>query len=162
MNVKKGIPFLILMLYYFTASIYGQNGIPASGGNSSGSGGTVSYSIGQLFFNTHTGSNGTSTQGVQQPYEISVVIGIEESNGIILNFSAFPNPTHDALTLKINNYNKSDLSYQLFDLKGNILEFKNIKGGEAIIYMGTYTPGIYFARVVRKNLEIKIFKIIKN
>lgn len=162
MNNKRGILFLIIILIYFPTSIWSQNGIPSSGGDFSGTGGSVSFSIGQLFFNTYSGSNGTLSEGVQQPYEISVVIGIEEAYGITLDFLAFPNPTHDALTVKVNNYNTTDLSYQLFDIKGNIIEFKEINENDAIIYMGLYTPGIYFVRVLCKNSEIKLFKIIKN
>lgn len=35
-----------------------QNAIPASGGNASGSGDSVSYSIGQVDYTTNTGTSG--------------------------------------------------------------------------------------------------------
>jgi hypothetical protein len=47
-----------------------QEAIPASGGNGSGNGGSVSYSIGQVVDATYTGLSGSVAQGVQQPYEI--------------------------------------------------------------------------------------------
>jgi len=47
-----------------------QETIPASGGKASGSGGTASYSFGQVVYTTYTGTNGLVAQGVQQPFEI--------------------------------------------------------------------------------------------
>ena len=55
-----------------------------TGGNASGSGGTVTYSVGQIVYATNTGTNGSVAQGVQQTYEISIVLGIED-NSIKLN-----------------------------------------------------------------------------
>ena len=50
-----------------------QESVSASGGEASGSGGSVSYSVGQLFYRIHTGTTGSVAEGVQQPYEISVI-----------------------------------------------------------------------------------------
>ena len=79
-----------------------QETVPATGGNASGSGGSASYSIGQMVYTTNTGTNGSVAQGVQQPYEISVITGIEEAKGISLNCSAYPNPTIEFITLKVD------------------------------------------------------------
>ena len=53
------------MSIFATHLMYSQETIPASGGAAIGSGGTSSYSVGQLVYTTNTGS-GTVTQGVQQ------------------------------------------------------------------------------------------------
>lgn len=44
-----------------------QESLNASGSEATGTGGTVSYSVGQVFYSTQTGSNGTLSEGVQQP-----------------------------------------------------------------------------------------------
>lgn len=59
----------ILILFLFSLSLQAQEVILTSGGNASGSGGTVSYSIGQTFYTTYTGANGSASHGVQHPYE---------------------------------------------------------------------------------------------
>jgi hypothetical protein len=144
------------------AGLQAQETISTTGGNASGSGGSVCYSVGQVVYNTNTGTTGTVTQGVQQPYEISVSSGIEETQGIILSCSAFPNPTTDFLTLKAENYDKENLSYQLYDTDGKLLENKKIEGDETSIDMSSLSPATYFLKVIDNNKEVKIFKIIKN
>jgi hypothetical protein len=47
--------------------IYSQETLSASGGDATGSGGTVSYTVGQVFYTSLTGSTGTVSEGVQQP-----------------------------------------------------------------------------------------------
>ena len=71
-KVKLSVLFLGLGL-----TAQAQQATTATGGNASGSGGTVAYSVGQIFYTTNTGTTGSEAQGVQQPYEISIVLGID-------------------------------------------------------------------------------------
>jgi hypothetical protein len=48
------------------------------------------------------GTNFSIAQGIQQPYEISISVGIELKE-INLELAAYPNPTTNNLTLKIGN-----------------------------------------------------------
>jgi len=134
----------------------------ATGGNASGSGGSVSYSIGQMVYTTITGTNGSVAQGVQQPFEISVVTGLDEVEGISLRCSVYPNPTTDYLVLKVENFDKENLSYQLIDINGKPIENKNITGNETNIIMSDLVPATYFLKVTLNNKEVKTFKIVKN
>ncbi|MBP7102278.1 MAG: hypothetical protein KBA86_03430 [Bacteroidales bacterium] len=102
MTQKKIKLIAVLLLGLGLTGLQAQENINATGGNASGSGGTVSYSVGQVMYNTHIGTNGSVAEGVQQPYEISVVIGIEEAKDINLLLSAFPNPTDDILHWRYN------------------------------------------------------------
>jgi len=77
---------VILMLHLgstFTC-LQAQVAIPASGGNATGTGGTVSYSVGQVFYTINTGTTGFIVQGVQQPFEISHPAGKTQ----IISFTA--------------------------------------------------------------------------
>ena len=156
---------VLLLLELGLNGLQAQEVIPATGGNASGSGGSVSYSIGQVVYNTYTGASGTASQGVQQPFEILVVTGIEQANGITLQCSAFPNPTTDFLFLKIDSstpLNIQSMSYQLCDIQGKLLESKNLKGPDATISMEKLTPAVYFLSVTAEKKVVKTFKIIKN
>ena len=155
-------PILVILIVIWTSSIFGQHSIPATGGNATGSGGTVSYTIGQLVYTTNTGSEGSALQGVQQPYEISIETAIEQAKDIILVLSAYPNPTIDKLTLKIENYDSQNLSYYLFDVNGKLLERIKVTGNETTISMINLSSAIYFLKVIDNQEEIKTFKIIKN
>jgi len=83
--------------YSFTQEV-----IPVTDGNATGSQGSVSYSIGHVFYSIHAADVGSVAEGVQQPYEISVVTGIQEAAGINLIVSAFPNPVTDYLILRVD------------------------------------------------------------
>jgi hypothetical protein len=139
-----------------------QEAIPATGGNASGSGGSATYTFGQVVYTTNTGTNGSVAQGVQQPYEISNVTGIEEAKGITLQCSVYPNPTTDFITLKVENFSLSDLTFQLYDLNGKLLENRKIESNETSIDMSNLNPASYFLKVVQSNKEVKTFKIIQN
>ena len=139
-----------------------QETISSTGGEASGSGGAISYTIGQTVYTTETGTgNNSIIQGVQQPYEISVVTGIIEANGISISISAYPNPTSDCLIVKVENYETTNLQYKVFNINGKLL--KNIKatGVETQIQTSTFVSANYFVKVIENNKEIKVFKIIK-
>lgn len=158
-NTKKIVGTAFLSL--FLNGINAQESLLTSGQESSGIGGSSSSSIGQVLYTTNNGSSGTVAQGVQQAFEISTTAGIEET-GIQLICSVYPNPTVNNLTLNVVNNSNGNLSYQLFDLKGKMIEGNTIYSENTLIDMTTFTPATYFLKVTQNNLEIKTFKIIKN
>ncbi|MGA2408606.1 MAG: T9SS type A sorting domain-containing protein [Bacteroidales bacterium] len=150
---------------FFCIGMFGlqaQSTISASGGNATGGGGTVSYTIGQIVYSKITGTNGTVTQGVQQPYEISVVTAIETAKDINLICSVYPNPTTDFLTLRVMNFDIENLSYWLYGVSGNLIETKKVTADETQISMAKMVSGTYFLKIATGNKEVKTFKIIKN
>jgi len=151
----------VLLLGLGLTGLQAQTSINATGGDASGSGGSASYSVGQVVYTTNTGTNGTVAQGVQQPYEISVVTGIEEAKGINLSVTAYPNPTTGYLTLSIAEFEISNLSYQLYDMNGKLLQNAKITGNQTSIAMSNLVPATYFVKVLQESKVVKTFKIIK-
>ena len=164
MKHKKLKLCTVLLLGFGLTGLHAQEAIPASGGDASGSGGSVSYSVGQVVYTTNTGANGSAAQGVQQPYEISEVTGLEEAKGINLKYTAYPNPATDLLTLTVENYDSENLSYQLFDINGKLLESKKLAGNSNTITMANLAPATYFLKIYndQKVKVLKTFTIIKN
>ena len=152
----------LLACMFSLSTVSAQESVNATGGNASGSGGSASYSVGQVVYTTNTGTNGSVAQGVQQAYEISVVSAIEEIKGINLTISAYPNPTTDYLTLSIGEFEISNLSYQLYDMNGKLLQNEKITSDQTSIVMSNLVPSSYFVKVIQGNKEVKTFKIIKN
>lgn len=140
--------------------VQGQSTIPASGGNATGSGGSVSYTVGQVTYQTFEGTTGTFAQGVQQPYEISVVTAIENTEGIILEYKVYPNPAHGFIKLTIKPFDDGNFRYRLHDLNGILLKEKNIESEETEISLESFNPSMYFLKVLKDNQEVKVFKII--
>ncbi len=158
---KLNIIFIAMFLLVFGTALQAQQGASATGGSSSGSGGAVSYTVGQVVYKSSTSNTGTVTQGVQQPFEI-FSFGIEEAGGISLHCSTYPNPATDFVVLKVEEYNSEKLTYQLHDMNGKLLENNKVETIETSISMENLTPAIYFLKVFDKQKLIKTFKIIKN
>jgi hypothetical protein len=161
MQHKKFILGAILLVIIGLSGIQAQETIPASGGEASGSGGSASYSVGQVVYTTNLGTSGSVAQGVQQPYEISIVSGLEEM-GINLYLSVYPNPATDFLQLTIENEDMKEFSYQLYDINGKLLENKKITGNETSIAFSNFIPATYFLKVIEGKNEVRTFKIVKN
>lgn len=143
-------------------NLQAQESVDATGGNASGNEGSVSYSVGQVVYQTHTGTNSSIAQGIQQPYEITDVTAIEAAKGPNLSISTYPNPTTEFLGLKVESEKLNDLSYQLFDMNGKLLQSGRITGRQTSIVMSNLVSATYFVKVIQCNKEVKIFKIIKH
>ncbi len=138
-----------------------QEIIPATGGNAIGSGGSSSYTVGQLMYASHDGPGGTIAEGIQQPYEI-IETGTKDPGWITLSVSAYPNPASDYLVLSFDGPVPSRTTYQLYDMNGKLLVKKKIGGERITLSMNQLLPATYLLIVVQDNKELKTFKIIKH
>jgi hypothetical protein len=104
--MQQKIPILVIAFLFGAGRIVlqAQETVPVSGGNATGTGGTASYTVGQIVNITNIGTTGSSVQGVQQPYEISVVTGIDDALGISIEMVVYPNPSTDFLKLKVGDF----------------------------------------------------------
>lgn len=136
-----------------------QSTITTSGGIASGVGGTVSFTVGQLLVTVPTGVNGSVSHGVQQPYEISVITGLDKAE-IDLAMKVFPNPASDFLILSIDKNEVTDFSYKLLDMNGRLLFTQKIRDRETTIPVGSLSPSIYILNIMEANRIIKTYKIL--
>ena len=127
-----------------------QESLNTTGNNDSNNNGSVSYSVGQITYQTNTGTNGSVIEGVQQPYKISVVTDIEEAKNINLSIAAYPNPTTNYLTLEVKNFELSNLNFQLLDIRGKLLQKKKITDSQTKIIMNNLVPATYFVKIIQK------------
>ncbi len=145
--------------------IFAQNAVVANGGNATGSGGSFSYSVGQIAYNFSTIANGSVSEGVQQPFEIST-LGTDNFSNIVLEMFVYPNPTTSSITLKIADLDFENLKYQIIDLSGKQIVSARILDLETQISLENLNASIYFVNVIARNeaisgKTIKTFKIIK-
>lgn len=140
---------------------YGQQNTVSAGGEASGSGGTVSYSIGQIDYQTFTGSSGTISQGVQQPFEIYSV-GIAE-NAMEIEASLFPNPAVTSVTLSFESWESyPGTIYRLTDEKGSVIRSESIASNETSIDISNLPDACYYLQVLVSEQMVKNFKLVKN
>ena len=159
-NLQKANIIVLFLLVLGLPTAQAQEAVISAGGDALGSGGSVAYSVGQIVYATNIGTYGLVAQGVQQPYTISTVLGIE-NNSIKLDFTAYPNPTINFLTLNVGNAELSTLSFQLYDLRGILIESRKILSSTETIGMENLPSAMYFLKVSNNNKEIKTFKIFK-
>ena len=156
---------IIIIIVLFSFNIFllkGQETTATSGGNVTGTGGSVSYTIGQVVFSTVSGTNGSIVQGVQQAYEIAVLTAVVNTEEITLNCIVYPNPTRNTIKLSIESPDIENMSYRLFDIHGLLIQDMKVEGEETEISMTNLAPSIYFLKVIKNKKELKTFKIIKN
>jgi hypothetical protein len=150
-----------MLVFLGVGGLQAQEAVTATGGDATGTGGSSSYSVGQVVYTTNTGTNASVAQGVQQPYEISASVGIDVIE-INLELVAYPNPTNNALTLNIGNYNNEKLTYQLYDMQGKLLDSKQVVSSSTTMGMQDLPVSTYLLNVLDDNSLIKTFRIIKN
>ena len=165
--MKKLIVLIISMLLPSLGFTYMQAqqlhaSVNAAGGNATGAGGSASYSVGQVFFTTVSGTTASVSEGVQQPFEISVFTGVKDIKAIDLYYAVYPNPTRGKLTLKIDNFEPNAFTYQLNDVNGKLLRSEKLTEKETAIVMSELKSGGYFLKVTNSKKEVKTFKIIKH
>lgn len=157
----KNIPtFLCILLITF--SVNAQEAVITAGGEATGSGGSVSYSVGQLVYTTFTGDNKSIAQGVQQSYEISIVSGIKLNTSLDISLTAYPNPTSDYLMLQIKDYRDEKLTYTLLDISGRQITGNLITNSQTMIQMRHLPAAAYLIHISDENQRTKTFKILKN
>jgi len=134
-----------------------QESINALGGRDIGSGGSVSFSVGQLVFTTDSQSAGSIVQGIQRPVKIKTTEIIKSENNI--SFKAYPNPTTDDLYLEFSETIDEKLSYQLYDIQGKVLLHNQILLPITQINMSSFSAGTYLIQIY--NLQNKPYQTIQ-
>lgn len=159
----KSILGLLMILVVFRASVFSQQAVVSAGGNAGGSEGSVSYSVGQVAYSNMSGTNGSVNQGVQQPYEFFLT-GIKDNKNFVLEMVVYPNPAHAIVNLRIENRESlQGLTYLLFDVKGMLLQKKNIVDKITEIPMSDLAAANYLLSVTNSKSEVlQIFNIIKH
>ncbi len=151
---------LLCALGATNSPILAQKTVSPGGGEATGPAGTVSYTIGQIDYVTQTGSAGSVAQGVQQPWEISVVTNLTEDR-LDLKVEAYPNPVAERLILELEELGTGVYHYQLTDLQGQELLSGPIASNRTVLSVSSLAAGTYLLTVAHNQRLLKTFKIIK-
>ena len=159
--MRERFLFLLILIFYVCSS-HAQEAITAAGGDGTGSGGSTAYTVGQILYSSSSGASGEVFQGVQLPYEISVISGVDRFEDLDWIISTYPNPVTDLLTLKVESLDGSELTFRLFNNEGKMVSSDKLLDSETDIDMSHLAPGTYFLQVFMEKDAVKTFKIIKN
>ena len=159
--MKLKLTIFIIGFVFIISNSFSQKTISTSGGNATGTGGSASYTIGQPFYKSNSSSSASASQGVQQPYEISIINGIDSiiSNNII--FKIYPNPTTNNVILNIGNYQINNTNIDIFNISGKLIKKIKITKRITVIPLGILPAGVYITKVFNNNVLLKSYKIVK-
>lgn len=163
MNPFKICVFIITFVL-ITNLMNAQERPVASGGEETGKGGSISFSIGQMDYVNVNSSTAMLTQGAQQPEEILVYPGdkpiiIDRSPEYVL----YPNPVIDYTVLYVDQPITKKISYVLYDVLGRLIARERLIEMRTIIKMDRLPSEVYLFYVVEDDTDkiVKKFKIIK-
>ena len=165
-KIKKilAVSFSFILLLCSSSSLFAQEGTNAAGGEATGNGGTASFSIGQIDYTASSTEGGSISEGIQQTYEVEVVLGTtisEETNSAV----GFPNPASGLVTLRVVGFEIKNMSDALYDITGKIIAQQKLTDTETAVNMEEEASGLYLLKIIdssNNNQEIKTFKIINN
>ena len=152
--------FIIPVLFYLVPGILlSQSNILSSGGDYSDKGYKLSYSVGQITYQSIGNTDYVLSEGVQQPVRVVSQndINIEGYNAPVI----YPNPTSSTLNLEVDK----PISYLVTNSTGETVLKGTILEQTGSISLTLLSKGVYFLELFDdKHPEKPTFhyKIIKN
>jgi hypothetical protein len=163
MNFIKLYNFSFLIVSFLLASnfIHAQESVNSIGGVDAGTGGTVSFSVGQMVYTTDSKEAGAMVQGIQRPHKLTTTEIKKLDNSIL--FKAYPNPSSDDLFLEMNAFRNEKLNYQLYDMQGKLIMTNPIEIPKTQINMRGLAVGAYVIHIYNTNNQpIQTIQVIKD
>jgi hypothetical protein len=139
--------------------VQAQNNTVSSGGDASGSNGSISFTVGQVFYTSAEGDNGSVSQGVQQAYDIGVITGVENRS---IEATLYPNPTVGNVQLDIADFTQNTYEMNLFDAAGKLIISQKIASSTSSFSLTDYASGLYTLSILKDNEQVKSFRIVRN
>jgi hypothetical protein len=153
-----------LVGFFYVLGIYqtmGQSSVHSSWGEGTGTGGRMTYSMGQVFIQNVTLPGIVRiAEGVQHPLEV-LTIGMDDVSQILEGVMLFPNPTVGELTLQIQGFRSGLFSYRVFNNLGQSIQMEDVHNSLTLISLETMAGGTYRIEVNSKLGKQRIFQVIK-
>jgi hypothetical protein len=155
--IKKSIiPIVVFISFGFSS--FGQNAISSTGGHFKSSGGSTSFTVGQVAYVLKKGTGFYLNEGVQQVYTKKTT-PVEELV-YLKEVQLYPNPTQETMTLILSSKEDIQVRYTIMDYLGKEIRNGNILSEKSEISLRDLPSGNYFISLKSKK-EIRIFKMVK-
>lgn len=152
---------LFLLIFCWIPGLQAQQAVLCASNDLSGTGGSVSYSVGQVAYLLNTGTEGFFIEGVQQPFEYQYHIGIEDLDGTSPGWVVYPNPAGNYIMLRIGKPDITNMRYQMYNSNGILLQSREINSHEVRITMEDFSPASYVLTVTGNDRVLQSFIIIR-
>jgi hypothetical protein len=155
--IKKSlIPLVVFVSFGFSS--FGQNALSTTGGHFKSTGGSTSFTVGQVAYVLKKGTGSYLNEGVQQVYTKKTT-PIEELF-YLKDVLVYPNPTQETFNLIISTKEDVQIRYTIMDYLGKEIRNGNILSEKSEISLRDLPAGNYFISLKSKK-ENRIFKIVK-
>ena len=155
--IKKSIlPLVLLMSCGFCS--FAQNAISSTGGHFKTTGGSTSFTVGQVAYVLKKGNGSYLNEGVQQVYTKKTT-PVEELV-YLKEVQLYPNPTQETMTLILSSKEDVQVRYTIMDYLGKEIKYGIILSEKSEISLRDLPSGNYFISLKSKK-EIRIFKMVK-
>jgi len=145
-------------ILYFAFDSFGQNAVSSTGGHFKTTGGSTSFTVGQVAYVLKKGTSSYLNEGVQQVYTKKTT-PIEELV-YLKEVQLYPNPTQEIMTLILSSMEDVQVRYTIMDYLGKEIKNGNILSEKSEISLRDLPSGNYFISLKSKK-EIRIFKMVK-
>ena len=137
---------------------FAQNAISTTGGHIKSTGGSTSFTVGQVVYVLKKGNGSYLNEGVQQVYTKKTT-PIEELV-YLKEVQLYPNPTQETMTLILWSMEDVQVRYTIMDYLGKEIKNGIILSEKSEISLRDLPSGNYFISLKSKK-EIRIFKMVK-
>lgn len=161
MHFNRLKPVLAGFFMLFSLVVFSQNDITSGGGTLSDGSFILSYSLGQVSYQTVESPQAHLSQGVQQSFEL-VEISAANPASPDMRLRVFPNPTSDQLKIEVSASEILDVEANVFDASGRCVFSRILHSETSIIPFTQLSAGIYFLELHRNSELLRSFKIIRN
>ena len=155
--IKKSLILSVLLMSCGFSS-FGQNALSSTGGHFKSTGGSTSFTVGQVVYVLKKGNGPYLNEGVQQVYTKKTT-PVEELV-YLKEVQLYPNPTQETMTLILSSKEDVQVRYTIMDYLGKEIKNGNILSEKSEISLRDLPSGNYFISLKSKK-ENRIFKMVK-
>lgn len=120
--------------------VRGQQAVTPAGGESTGGGGTVSWTVGQIDYDATLATGGSVQRGVQQPYEWLVTLTPDAQEPSV---SVWPNPATEAVQISWASPLPGPAHYTLYTAAGALVQQGPVTGTSVSVPLAAQASGTY-------------------
>jgi hypothetical protein len=151
---------LVISCAFFCLNLCAQKAIVPAGGDSNSAAGSVSYSLGQIRVTQLKDADYSSSEGVQQAYEISIETGYQ-NEAFPINLSIHPNPVSKVLYIEFPEDLAHLVHYLVTDISGAAVLEGIVDVNSSLINTTNLPEGSYIISFYIAEKLCSSYKIIK-
>jgi len=157
----KTVLALIIYLLIFTLPAESQFSINSGGSNAEQNEGSLSYSVGQVFYSMSYTQGFYSNEGVEQPREITRITHFNDKLYREINIQVYPNPASNHIFLEIDHERPWEFSYKLINISGTVILEKRIQSTLTEIPIDRLSPSPYLLNIFHNEILYTNYRVIK-